>query len=202
MHSGLLKRDIDAFAVRVVTEKPMTTDIEKCRRINETVKKTNGDLTVTFNYRYNPVHEAVKRLIAAGEIGDVLSVHFEWLLDTVHGADYFRRWHRQKANSGGLMVHKSGHHFDLVNWWIAADPVEVAGFGRLAFYGAENGKKAGWAKDYVRALGSEAAKSDPFAVHLEQDPTLKGLYVDAEKEDGYHRDQNVRVGLKIILALH
>ena len=60
-----------AFAcpVRVVTEKPMTTDVEKCRRINQTAKETGGSLTVTFNYRYNPVHEAVKRLIASGEIG-------------------------------------------------------------------------------------------------------------------------------------
>ena len=33
---------------------------------------------VTFNYRYNPVHEVVKRTIAEGQIGNVLSVHFEW----------------------------------------------------------------------------------------------------------------------------
>ena len=56
--------------VRVVTEKPMTTDVEKCRKINQAVRETGGSLTVTFNYRYNPVHEAVKRLIASGEIGN------------------------------------------------------------------------------------------------------------------------------------
>jgi predicted dehydrogenase len=118
-------------------------------------------------------------------------VHFEWLLDTVHGADYFRRWHRQKSNSGGLMVHKSGHHFDLVNWWLDARPVEVAGMGKLAFYGDEAGKKHGWAKDYERARGSQEARSDPFALHIEDDPTLRNLYVEAEGEDGYFRDRNV-----------
>jgi len=133
----------------------------------------------------------VKRTISEGKIGEVLSVNFEWLLDTVHGADFFRRWHRQKNNSGGLLVHKAGHHFDLVNWWIDAEPVTVAGFGRLAFYGEEAGKKHGWAKDYERARGSEQAKDDPFAIHLETDPTLKRIYADAEGEDGYHRDQNV-----------
>ena len=121
----------------------------------------------------------------------VLSVHFEWLLDTVHGADYFRRWHRQKANSGGLMVHKSGHHFDLVNWWLNAQPVTVGAMGRLAFYGEENGRRHGWARDYERARGSQEAKNDPFALDLEADETLKSIYADAEKEDGYHRDQNV-----------
>ncbi|KAJ1305158.1 hypothetical protein OPQ81_000192 [Rhizoctonia solani] len=177
--------------VRVLTEKPMTTDIDKCRRILEAVQRTGQHVTVTFNYRYNPVHELVKRTIAEGKIGKVLSVHFEWLLDTVHGADYFRRWHRQKSNSGGLMVHKSGHHFDLVNWWIDARPVTVAGMGRLAFYGEKAGKEHGWAREYVRARGEQAAKDDPFAIILEDDETLKKIYADAEGEDGYHRDQNV-----------
>jgi hypothetical protein len=89
------------------------------------------------------------------------------------------------------MVHKAGHHFDLVNWWIAAEPETVAGFGKLAFYGDQAGKEHGWARDYERARGSEQAKTDPFAIHLETDPALKAIYADAEGEDGYHRDQNV-----------
>ena len=107
----------------------------------------------------------------------------------MHGADYFHRWHRQKTNSGGLMVHKSGHHFDLVNWWINSEPETVAAMGRLAFYGKENGTRHGWAKDYERARGSEEAKRDPFAMHLESDATLKRLYADAEGEDGGRLDE-------------
>lgn len=190
LHDVYIVPSLEA-GVRVLTEKPMTTDVDKCRHILETVQRTGQHITVTFNYRYNPVHELVKRTISEGQIGEVISVHFEWLLDTVHGADYFRRWHRQKSNSGGLMVHKSGHHFDLVNWWIDAEPETVAGFGKLAFYGEKAGKKHGWAKDYERARGSAQAKGDPFAIHLETDPTLKRIYADAEGEDGYHRDQNV-----------
>jgi predicted dehydrogenase len=37
--------------VRVLTEKPMTTDVDKCRRILETVQRTGQHITVTFNYR-------------------------------------------------------------------------------------------------------------------------------------------------------
>jgi predicted dehydrogenase len=84
--------------------------VAKCRKILDAVKRTNGTCQVLFNYRYNPAHWKVEELIAGGKIGNVKSVHFEWLLDTVHGADYFRRWHRYKDRSGGLMVHKSSHH--------------------------------------------------------------------------------------------
>lgn len=118
-------------------------------------------------------------------------MHFEWLLNTQHGADYFRRWHRDKSNSGGLLVHKSTHHFDLVNFWLASQPKIVFALGELNFYGKENAEKRGETKFYTRAHGSEAAKEDPFALHMEEHPELKALYLDAEHEDGYYRDQSV-----------
>ena len=94
----------------VITGKPLTIDVEKCRAILDAVNRTGRKPTVTFNYRYAPIRAKVKELLIAGAIGDVKSVHFEWLLDTNHGADYFRRWHREKRNSGGLMVYKSTDH--------------------------------------------------------------------------------------------
>ncbi|GHH77174.1 dehydrogenase [Streptomyces sulfonofaciens] len=176
---------------RVVTEKPMTMDAERCRRILRTLERTGGDLCVAFNYRFNPVHELVRRHLADGAIGEVLSVHFEWDLDVRHGADYFRRWHREKANSGGLTVHKSGHHFDLVNWWLGARPQQVFGYGGLGFYGREAGTRNGYRRAYERAHGSPAAADDPFALHLADDPGLRSLYLDAESQDGCLRDRNV-----------
>ncbi|GAA2336832.1 Gfo/Idh/MocA family oxidoreductase [Dactylosporangium salmoneum] len=159
----------------VLTEKPMTIDAPRCARILDAERRTGRRVRVTFNYRYNPLHEAVKRVLAAGEIGVVGSVHFEWLLDVRHGADYFRRWHRDKADSGGLLVHKAGHHFDLVNWWLAEEPIQVYAQGRLFFYGpAGAGEGAG-----------------NFAVDM-SDPELAALYGPAAvRADGYRRDRDV-----------
>ncbi|QCD59982.1 Gfo/Idh/MocA family protein [Streptomyces hawaiiensis] len=176
---------------RVVTEKPMTVDAGRCARILGTVRETGNSLTVAFNYRFNPVHEKVHALLADGAVGEVLSVHFEWLLDVRHGADYFRRWHREKRRSGGLLVHKSSHHFDLVNWWLADEPREAFGYGRLGFYGREAGERHGLRRDYDRAHGADRAADDPFALDLAADDTLRALYLDAERDDGYLRDRNV-----------
>ncbi|MBB2944168.1 putative dehydrogenase [Actinoplanes lutulentus] len=173
-----------------ITEKPMTVDAAGCRRILDARARSGKKVKVTFNYRYNPLHEAVKRILSSGEIGEIGSVHFEWLLDVRHGADYFRRWHRDKANSGGLLVHKASHHFDLVNWWLDDSPSEVFAAGRLFFYG-DQGRKHGYARDYDRAHGAADAADDPFALKLQEEPALKALYLDAEHHDGYHRDQNV-----------
>ncbi|MEW4371449.1 Gfo/Idh/MocA family protein [Paenibacillus kandeliae] len=175
----------------VITEKPMTVDEHKCQQILDAVQRTGKQVRVTFNYRYAPHHTKARELIRDGVIGQVTSIHFEWLLNTQHGADYFRRWHRDKRNSGGLLVHKSTHHFDLVNFWIDSQPEIVFAFGDLLFYGRENAEQRGQTSFYNRATGSEHAKDDPFALHLDQNPNLKAMYLDAEHEDGYQRDQSV-----------
>ncbi|MBL8991812.1 MAG: Gfo/Idh/MocA family oxidoreductase [Spirochaetia bacterium] len=174
----------------VISEKPMTVDEEKAGAIMDAIDRTGKSLKVTFNYRYSPRNTKIKEIIHSGEIGEVVNVHFEWLLDTRHGADYFRRWHRDKKNSGGLLVHKSTHHFDLVNWWLDSTPEEVFAQGRLAFYGKENAEKRGVTEFYSRVTGSKAAEKDPFAMDI-KDEGPRELYLKAEHEDGYLRDRSV-----------
>lgn len=175
----------------VISEKPMTVDEEKCQEILEAIERTGKKLRVTFNYRYAPHNTKIRELIMDGAIGEVLSVNFEWLLNTQHGADYFRRWHRDKRNSGGLLVHKSTHHFDLMNFWLGSRPDTVYAMGDLRFYGRENAEKRGVTEFYQRAHGSSAAENDPFALHLKDNEQLKQMYLDTEHEDGYLRDQSV-----------
>ncbi|MDE1547599.1 Gfo/Idh/MocA family protein [Jeotgalibaca caeni] len=175
----------------VISEKPMTIDEEKTQAIIDAEKRTGKSLRVTFNYRYAPHNTKIRELIRDGVIGDVFSIHFEWLLNTVHGADYFRRWHRNKLNSGGLFVHKSTHHFDLVNFWINSYPKTVFAFGDLNFYGMKNAEKRGVKDFYYRCHGSEAAKNDPFAIDLESTEELRELYLNAEEDSGYIRDRSV-----------
>src|SRR5215203_3013908 len=97
-----LERGVD-----VMTEKPMTTDEEKCQDILDAEKKAKKKIVVTFNYRYAPKHQKIKEILMSGELGRVISVDFSWYLDTSHGADYFRRWHRQKRGGGSLEVYGS-----------------------------------------------------------------------------------------------
>ena len=133
-HSGCITAALER-GIQVITEKPMVVDETQCRTVLAAEKKAGRPIVVTFNYRYAPKHQAIKETLLSGAIGKVTSVDFAWYLDTIHGADYFRRWHRLKERSGSLWVHKATHHFDLVNWWLDAEPVEVQAFGSLQNYG-------------------------------------------------------------------
>jgi predicted dehydrogenase len=173
----------------VLTEKPMTTDAQKVKAIFDAIDETDHHLTVTFNYRYSPAFTRLRELIGDGAVGRPHLVDFSWMLDTSHGADYFRRWHREKPMSGGLLVHKASHHFDLINWWVDSWPETVYALGSLSFYGAEAAAGRGERYDYNRYTAYTS--SDPFALDLERSPMLSGLYREAEDETGYLRDRNV-----------
>lgn len=188
-HAGLIVRALDAGA-DVVVEKPLTIDAAGCRAIAEASERTGRSVVMTFNYRYAPRNSALKQLVASGAIGRVTSVHFEWVLDTSHGADYFRRWHRNKENSGGLLIHKASHHFDLVNWWIADEPTRVFASGGLRFYGTENARDRGLGERPERG-SLDGSADDPFLLDLRRDPELNELYYLNEDLDGYRRDQDV-----------
>ena len=189
-HHRYIARALE-LGCHVISEKPLTTTLERLRLIDQAHKTSGKSLRVTFNYRFAPAYARFRQLIAQGAVGQPLLVDFSWLLDTSHGADYFRRWHREKANSGGLLVHKATHHFDLVNWWIGSVPRQVFALGGLMFYGKANAAARGEHYDYQRYTGEAAAKDDPFALFLDQRPAYQGLYLDAEAETGYIRDRNV-----------
>ena len=183
-HEGYICKALEA-GCDVITEKPMTTDSLMCARILETERRTGHKVTVTFNCRFMDFYVKIKELLAGGLVGDVLSVHYQWLLDTSHGADYFRRWHSVRANSGSLLIHKSTHHFDLANWFLDDEPVKVNAFGTRRFYGHTREERG------ERCLTCPYKKSCEFYfdIDTEDGGRLKMLYRDCEDADGYIRDR-------------
>ena len=175
------------FGCDVISEKPMTTDEKMCAEILEAEKRTGHKVTVTFNMRFMNFCVKLKELMREGVVGDVLSVHYEWLLDTSHGASYFRRWHSIRACSGSLLIHKSTHHFDLLNWLIEDEPVKVNAFGTRRFYGHTRGERG------ERCLTCPYKKTCEFYMNIETEDRgeMKKMFLDCESEDGYIRDRCV-----------
>ena len=180
-HSQYIVRALER-GIDVMTEKPMVIDETQCQAVLDAEKKSGKNIIVTFNYRYAPKHQTIKELLMAGTIGKVTSVDFSWYLDTRHGADYFRRWHRLRSKSGSLWVHKATHHFDLINWWLDADPVQVSAFGSLENYG-----KSGPFR-HTTCRGCPHQSKCEYYWDITKDKDLTDLYVGCESADGYHRD--------------
>lgn len=199
LHHEYIVRALD-HGLDVISEKPITTDASKCRDILDAVQRTGRSVRTTFNMRWMPGPTKVRKLIQSGAIGNVKHVQFEYMINTSHGADYFRRWHSEKQYSGGLLVHKSTHHFDLINWWTDAIPELVYAMGDLVFYGKQNAIARGLEAStrYPRYTGVKESEGDPFRLDLKASDRNTQLYFMAEEESGYIRDRNVfRDGITI-----
>lgn len=166
----------------VLSEKPLTTTVEKCLAIREAEKKSGKKVTVTFNCRFMPYFAKLKEILKTGVIGKPLAIHYEYLLHPVHGGDYFKRWHRFLGNSGGMMVHKATHHFDIVNWLLEDEPISVSAQGARLYFGNEDRPHGERCSQCAYAQTCEA-----FA-DLPADEQLNELYFKTEGEDGYIRD--------------
>ena len=165
-----------------ITEKPMCTDEEQCQAILDAQMRTGRKVTVTFNARHDPEAKKVKELLMNKALGELISVDFHEYLDTSHGADYFRRWHRLRENSGTLLVHKASHHFDQANWWLDSTPREVTAYGELKFYGRNNSFRS----THCRACPFQ--QQCKFYWNVSEVPEYVRLYTECESEDGYLRD--------------
>ena len=198
-HNEYIIRSME-LGVNVLTEKPMTTDEKKIQHILDTEQQTGLKTRVGHNARYSPHCTKIWELLRAGEIGELTSANLNWYLDTSHGADYFRRWHRLVEKSGSLLVHKACHHFDLLNWLIDSDPVSVYALGSLDFYG-KNGKlraencrtclHTGECKFYFdieRPTMSAEMMNAAGVREITRISPYKKLYLDCEQYDGYLRD--------------
>ncbi len=166
----------------VISEKPIATEADQCQNIIDAEKRTGKKVYVGFNVRFMNESAEMKRILSSGELGKIISIDYQEYLDTSHGASYFRRWHGKIKNSGSLLVHKSSHHFDLINWLLEADPVEVQAMGKVAYYGS-NGKIRG-----KNCRSCDHKTSCPFYWDMTKDEGAMKMYGACEDVDHYYRD--------------
>jgi len=143
VHTEHIVKALDA-SCGVATEKPLCIKAEDVARILDAEQRSGKKVFMGFNCRHIPLCSKIKELITSGVIGAPVSADLTWYLNYKgHGASYFRRWHRIMAKSGGLLITKGTHHFDLANWWIGDRPGSVFALCSLNFFGKGKGKFKG-----------------------------------------------------------
>ena len=158
----------------VICEKPIATTVADCNRIRDAARRSPGGFMTGFVLRYVPFYDRMHHAIVSGEIGDPRLVT---MTDNRDGAGYFRRWHRLRANSGGLLVHKSCHALDIAGWMLGARPVSVSATGGVAVFTPKD-----WAGE--RCLTCDAKDTCPEYFDITQD-WHRQLYYEAEATSGY-----------------
>jgi predicted dehydrogenase len=136
MHAG----PAEAFAAlgyHILLEKPMAPDEAACRRIVAAVEKAGVMLAVGHVLRYTPYTRAVKEIVDSGQLGDIMSVqHLEPVGFWHHAHSYVRGNWRRADLAASMLMAKSCHDLDWLQYILGRVPLRVSSFGSLAHFTA------------------------------------------------------------------
>ena len=116
--------------VRIFSEKPLVTTEADTYALLELLRAHGRDsVMVGLVLRYSPLYREFKRLQDAGVLGQVVSLEGSENLGLAHGAFLMRDWRRHEVASGGYLLEKCCHDFDLYQGIMGARPRRLSSFG-------------------------------------------------------------------------
>ncbi len=123
----------------ILLEKPMAPDIESCKAIVEAAKKHKVILMVCHVLRYAKYFAKIKEIIDSGRIGEIANIQHLEGVGWWHQVHSFVRGNfRNVKDSSFMLLAKSCHDIDLINWWIGKKCLRVSSFGDLKHFRKEN----------------------------------------------------------------
>ncbi|MFV0520242.1 MAG: Gfo/Idh/MocA family protein [Lachnospirales bacterium] len=134
-HLEILEKSIKKN-LHIICEKPLEISKDKTVEMSKLCNGYNKTILVGYVLRYAPLYIKAKELVEKGAIGDVILCN---AVDNVvyGGYAFFRDWHRHKKNINSLILQKSSHSLDIINWVINDTPKKIATFGSLEVYGSK-----------------------------------------------------------------
>ncbi len=117
LHRQITCDCLDA-GLHVMCEKPMATSTEDCDAMIAAAERNNRILEVGLSCRFSRIDSKAHELVATGAIGEPIMV---WAREfRPPFARKFQDWILDEQRSGGTLLEKTCHHFDLFNWFAGA----------------------------------------------------------------------------------
>ncbi|MCQ2771476.1 MAG: Gfo/Idh/MocA family oxidoreductase [Clostridia bacterium] len=151
----------------LLLEKPITDNIEECYSLLNTQKKYGGKVVVCHVLRYAPAFKKVAELIDDGKIGKLVCIEsIEQVLYWHMAHSYVRGNWRNREESSPMIIAKSCHDLDLLQFFAKSKCESISSIGDLTFFKPENAPE-GSAK---RCLDCKYVETCPYSA--------KKIYVD------------------------
>lgn len=123
----------------ILLEKPVAQTAEQCADIAIAAERKGVKVLVCHVLRYAPFFKKVKEIIMDGTLGDIMSVIHVEAVGNVHQSHSYVRgnWHSESEATPMLMA-KSCHDIDIIQWLINEPCKKVQSFGQLSYFTKKN----------------------------------------------------------------
>lgn len=115
----------------IMLEKPMTTNLEDAYEVVQIAKDYKSIFQIGLQYRYKAIYEeAIHEALERKSLGDIKTISI--MEHRVPFLDKVKQWNKFSKYSGGTLVEKCCHYFDLMNLFAQSKPVKVFASGSMA----------------------------------------------------------------------
>lgn len=115
----------------IFLEKPMATTVQDADQIVQLAKEYPAVLQIGLQYRYKPMYvEAIHEGLERKAVGDIKMINI--VEHRLPFLDKVKQWNKFTKYSGGTLVEKCCHYFDLLNMFAGSKPVSVYASGSMA----------------------------------------------------------------------
>ena len=123
----------------ILLEKPAAPTPEECIDIENAANAKGVHVVVCHVLRYTPFFRLLKDTIDSGRIGKVINiVHLECVGNVLQSHGYVRGNYHKTSDSSPMILAKSCHDIDIIQWLLNEECTRVQSFGSLAYFRKEN----------------------------------------------------------------
>lgn len=180
-HAELAIRALESGR-HVLCEKAMALTPSDLDAMLAAEEKSGKRMQLGLCLRYADFMKDLIPIVRRGDIGDVI---FVTAVETLEGSNHFNRWHRDRKQSGGILLQKGTHTMDLINWIVDERPKTISAIGGRDVY-APRDECAG-----RRCLDCPEKRDCDVFLDIERDERTIRLYKECEDADGYIWDRCV-----------
>lgn len=122
----------------LLVEKPMSPNPLECIRMGELARERQRVFSVCHVLRYTPFFSTIKKLLAEGRIGKLVSIQHNENVGFWHQAHSFVRgnW-GNSGKSSPMILAKCCHDMDILLWLVGAQCKRLSSFGSLMHFRKE-----------------------------------------------------------------
>lgn len=174
----------------LLLEKPITPTPAECVKLTENAKKNNVRVVICTVLRYTQIFNHLKEIIDSGKLGEIMSINHEECVGNVHQSHSFVRgnWGNSERSSV-MLLQKSCHDIDILQWLLGKKCLKVQSFGTLSYF-VEKNAPAG-APNYC-VQGCPAAETCPYnAIKLYYDDKDNDWFRGAATREDNPTDEQV-----------
>ncbi len=159
----------------LLLEKPITPTPEECVALKNAAIKNGVKVVICTVLRYTPVFNHLKDIIDSGKIGEVMSINHEECVGNIHQSHSFVRgnWGNE-GRSSNMLLQKTCHDFDILQWLLGKKCKSVQSFGKLSYFKRENAPEGATEYCIEGCPHGETCRFNSVKLYLEN----KGPYAD------------------------